>query len=239
MSPLFYQNYWSLVSIDVTKTILSFLNSTTFPHPINHTFITLIPKTKNLQPVNDFRPISLCNVLYKILSKVLANRLKKILLKIITEHQSAFTKNRLISDNILVAFETLHSMKNHKTGKTGYIALKLDMSKAYDRVEWSFLEKIMRKLGFEERRINLMMICVKIVSYSILMNGEPKGSIHTTRGIRQGNPLSPFLLLLYIEGLHCLISKAENDGTIRGFSLGRRSPRLNHLLFADYSVLFC
>ena len=90
-------------------------------------------------------------------------------------------------------------MKNHKSSKTSYITLKLDMNKAYYRVEWSFLEKIMRKLGFEERWINLMMICVKTVSYLIIVNGEPKGLIHPTRGIRQGDPLSPFLFLLCTE----------------------------------------
>ena len=102
---------------------------------------------------------------------------------------------------------------------------KLDMSKAYDRVEWSFLEKIMSKLGFEKRWINLIIICVKTVSYSILVNGEPKGLIHPTRGISQGDPLSPFIFLLYTKGLHSIISKAKNHGAIRGFSLGRRSPR--------------
>ena len=108
------------------------------------------------------------------------------------------------------------------------MALKLDTSKTYDRVEQSFQEKIMEKLGFKDRWINLMMICVKSVSYSILVNGEPKGLIYPTRGIRQGNLVSPFLFLL------C----SENASAIRGFSLGRRSPRLTHLLFADDSVLF-
>ena len=148
-------------------------------------------------------------------------------------------KNRLISNNIHVAFETLHSMKNHKTGKTGYMALKLDMSKAYGRVEWSFLEEIIRRLGFKERWINLMMLCVKIVSYSILVNREPIGLIQPSRGIYQDDPLSPFLFLLCTEGLHSLISKAESVGDIKGYSLSRRSPRLTHLLFADDSVLFC
>ena len=134
MPPLFNQNYWSLVVDDVSKTILSYLNSASIPHPLNHTFITLIPKIKNPIAMFDYCPISLCNVLYKIFSKVLANRLKKILPSIITEHQSAFTKHRLISDNILVAFETLHSMITHKSHKSGYMAVKLDMSKAYDRV---------------------------------------------------------------------------------------------------------
>ena len=109
------------------------------------------------------------------------------------------------------------------------MALKLDMSKTYDRVEWSFLEEVMRKLRFNERWINFMMICVNFVSYSILVN----------RGICQGDPLSPFLFLLCIESLHSLIPKANNDGSIRGFSLCRRSLRLTHLLFANNSLLFC
>ena len=156
-----------------------------------------------------FHPISLCNVLYKIYSKVLANRLKKILPPIITEHQLAFTKERLISDNILVAFETLHSMKKYKGGSYGYMALNLDMSKAYGKVKWYYLEGIMRKMGFRERWINLVMGCAKIVSYSVLVNGEPCGVFFPIRGISQGDPLSPFLFLLYTEGLNGLIKKAE------------------------------
>ena len=90
-----------------------------------------------------------------------------------------------------------------------FMALKLDMSKAFDRVEWTFLEAMMRKLGFNERWINLMMVCVKFVTYSILINGESKGFIQPLRGIRQGDHLSPFLFLLCIEGLHGLISQSR------------------------------
>ena len=103
---------------------------------------------------------------------------------IITEYQSAFTKDRLISDNILVAFETLHSIQNYKSTTHGFLALKLDMSKAYDRVDWNFLEQLMRKLGFNDGSIHLIMGCVKIVTYSILVNGEPCGMIQPTRGVR-------------------------------------------------------
>ena len=119
------------------------------------------------------------------------------------------------------------------------MALKLDISKAYNRVEWVFLEEIMRKMGFNERWINLTMICVKTVTYSILVNGEPRGLIHSSRGIRQGDPLSPFLFLLCTEGLNGLIKNAELKGDIHGFSLCRRGPKITHLLFADESLLFC
>ena len=115
----------------------------------------------------------MCNVLYKVFSKVLAKQLKQFLCSLITENQSAFVKDRLISDNILIAFETLHSMKNYKSRGDGFMALKLDISKAYDRVEWVYLERLMSRMGFCDRWINLIMICVKTVIYSILVNGEP------------------------------------------------------------------
>ena len=239
MPPFFYQHYWDLVGKEITTFVLSFLNLATLPEHLNHTCITLIPKIKNPEHVSEFHPISICNVWYKIFSKVLANRLKNVLPQIITEHQSAFTKDRLISNNILLAFESLHCMNKHKSVKGGFMALKLDMSKAYNRVEWPFLECIMRKMGFDERWITLMMLCVSTVSYSIPINGVPNGFIRPTRGIRQGDPLSPFLFLLCIEGLHGLISQSALRGDIHGFSLSKRSPPLTHLLFADDSLLFC
>ena len=176
----------------------------------------------------------------KFFPKVLAYRLKKLLPSMITEHQPAFTKDRLIIDNIMIAFETLHYMKSHNSGRPRFMALKLDMSKAYDRVEWNFLENIMRKMGFNEQWIGLVMVCVRSVTYSILVNGEPKGMIQPSRGIWQRDPFSLFLfILLCIERLHGLISNAANSGNIEGFSLCRRGSKLTHLLFADESLLFC
>ena len=169
--------------------------------------------------MSEYRPISLCNVLYKIFSKVLANKLKKLLNSVIIEHQSAFAKGRLITDNILIAFETLHCMKNYNSGINGFMTLKLDMSKVYDRVEWGYLEFVMRKMGFCEQWIGLIMVCVKTVTYSILVNGELKGLINPSRGLRQGDPLSPFLFLLCTKGLHGLIKNAASKGDIKGFSL--------------------
>ena len=138
-----------------------------------------------------------------------------------------------------MAFESLHSMNNMNSGKMWYMTIKLDMSKAYDQVEWGYLENVMRKMGFNERWIGLIMACVKTVSYSILINGKPSGFIQPTKGIRQGDPLSPFLFLLCIEGLHGLIQQAAISGEIKGFPLCRRGPALTHLLFADDSLLFC
>ena len=151
MPPIFFQQFWPTVGEDVTEIVLTCLNSGTIPPYINRTFITLIPKVKSPVKVSEFRPITLCNTLYKIISRVLANRLKKILPCVILESQIAFQSSKDISDNILVAFETLHHMKSQKSKKTGFMAMKLDMSEAYDRVEWKFLIKIMEKMGFCEK----------------------------------------------------------------------------------------
>jgi len=191
MPPLFFQHFWQVIDHDITQSILTWPNTGTLPRPVNHTFITLISKIKNLELVSEYRPISLCNVLCKILSKVLANRLKKFLPHLIIEHQLTFAKNRLITTNILVAFETLHYMKKHVSGKNEFMTIKLDMSKKYDRVEWIFLENLMRQMGFYKRWIDLIMLCVKIVSYSILVNGEPKGLISYKRYMARG-PTLPF-----------------------------------------------
>ena len=135
MPSIFYQNYWSLIGNDVIEAILLYLNTGTLPSALCHSFFTLIPKVKNLEYISQYHPICLNNVLYMVFSKVLANRLKQVLPHLVSKHQSAFMIDCLISDNIMVAFETLHYMRNHSSRNTGYMALKLDMSKAYDRME--------------------------------------------------------------------------------------------------------
>ena len=119
------------------------------------------------------------------------------------------------------------------------MAMKLDMSKAYDRVEWIFLEQLMRKMGFHRRWVDLIMATIKSVSYSFLINGVPRGSIKPTRGIRQGDPLSPYLFLLCSEGLNGLLKKAVAKGDLRGFSLCKNGPQISYLFFADDSLIFC
>ena len=239
LPPIFYQHYWNKIGGDVAKAVLTWLNSGIIYPSFNHTYITLIPKVKCPKQVTEFRPIALCNIMYKLVSKVLANRLKKLLPDVISESQSAFQSDKAISDNILVAFESLHHMKHKRMGNTSFMAMKLDMSKAYDRVEWNFLCRLMAKMGFDDRWIQLIYGCISSVSYSILVNGEPHGDIKPTRGLRQGNPLSPYLFLLVSEGLNGLIQQAVGVGDIKGFSLCRNGPRISHLFFADDTLLFC
>ena len=239
MPLVFYQSYWHVVGSDVSTAVLSCLNSGKIPSSLNHTYVTLIPKTKNPKRVMEYRPISFCNVIYKLISKVLANRLKKVLPNVIFDTQSAFVPGRLIMNNILIAFETLHHMHNQRIGKVGSMALKLDMSKAYDRVEWGFLKQVMTRMGFHERWISMIMEYISTVSYSLLINGEPTRLITPTRGLRQGDPISLYLFLLCAEGLNGLLKTAANQGDIHGVSLCRRGPKITNIFFADDSLLFC
>ena len=205
MLALFFQKYWSIASTNVSNMVLNVLNSGMSLSEINRTNIALVPKNNNPQRMTDFKPISLCNVIYKLISKTLANHLKVILSHIISENQSAFMVNRLIIDNVLVAYEIMHFLKHKRGGNDSFMTAKLDMSKAFDRVEWNFIENVMRKMGSNEYWINLVMKCISLVSYSIIINGTVHGNIVPTRGLRQGNPLSHYLFLLCAEGFSTLI----------------------------------
>ena len=186
-----------------------------------------------------YRPISLNNMLSRIVSKVLAIRLKKILPHIDSMSQNAFLPDRLITNNVLVTFETMHCINQWSKGKEGLMAIKLDMSKAFDQIEWSCIERIMEKLGFHDRWMSLMMICIKSVSYSVLLNGVPKCLIHSTRGIWRGDPISPYLFLLCGDGLSAMQKREESLGHINGILVCRRAPRISHLLLTNDSLIFC
>lgn len=189
--------------------------------------------------LDEFRPISLCNVAYKIISKLLSKRLKSVLSGVITETHAAFVEDRLISDNILVAHELLHALNSNNKCSREHIAIKTDLSKSFDRVEWSFLEKAMLTLGFSEEWCKLIMACVTSVHYQVLVNGNPHGNISPTRGIRQGVPLSPYLFVICTEMLVQKLIIAEKKGEITGISVAKGAPSISHLLNADDNMFYC
>ncbi|KAK1663577.1 hypothetical protein QYE76_051736 [Lolium multiflorum] len=237
MPSIFYKKFWGTVGEKVTQEVLNVLNGGPMPESWNETCVVLIPKVKDPESMTDLRPISLCNVVYKLVSKVLANRLKKILPELISPNQSAFVPGRLITDNILLAYECTHLMKNKRSGLEGYAAVKLDMSKAYDRVEWDFVEKMMRRLGFHERWIKLIMMCISTVKYQFKVNGSCSDVIVPQRGLRQGDPISPYIFLICAEAFSSLLNKAELDGSLQGIKICNNAPSFNHLLFADDSLV--
>ncbi|XP_061999150.1 uncharacterized protein LOC133716455 [Rosa rugosa] len=208
MPSLFFQHYWESIGDDITAAVHNFLQTGQLLKQINFTHICLIPKTANPETMADLRPIALCNVIYKLCSKVIANRLKLILPQIISSFQSAFIPGRLITDNTLAANELAHFIHNKRAGEE-FMALKLDLSKAYDRLKYSFL-----------------------------VPGKPRGYVVPSRGLRQGDPLSPYLFLLGAEGLSTLLKTKADLGVLPGISICEGAPMVNHLLFADDSILY-
>ncbi|KAK4395317.1 LINE-1 retrotransposable element O protein [Sesamum angolense] len=195
MSPIFFQKFWHIVQTDVTSCALNLLNSLVMPPSLNATNIVLIPKCKHPEYLTQFRSISLCNVVYKIASKAIANRLKVLLDRIISPFQSAFVPGRLITDNVLLAFELNHFLNTKTKGGQGYMALKLDVSKAHDKVEWAFLKQVMLKLGFppvlaeSAARIQGISICRGAPCISHLLFADDtlifsKASLSSVRAIK-------------------------------------------------------
>jgi hypothetical protein len=208
------------------------------PHDINKTYLVLIPKGKNSSSPKDFRLISLCNVVMKIVTKVIANRLKATLPDVIDIEQSAFVQGRLITDNALIAMECFHWLKKKRKGKNGVMALKLDMSKAYDRIEWSFVNQVLISMGYPIKLVELIMRCISSVTYQIIINGQPSKSFRPERRLRQGDPLSPYLFIMCADVFSGLIHKAATLKEIHGLKVARSAPQLSHLFFADDSLLF-
>ncbi|XP_019150538.1 PREDICTED: uncharacterized protein LOC109147330 [Ipomoea nil] len=175
---------------------------------------------------------------HRIMAKMISHTMKPLMENIISDSQSAFIPSRLITDNILTASEVGHYLNRKQCGVVGWSALKLDMAKAYDHVEWPFLRGMLVALGFDDRWIELIMLCVSTVSYTFLINGTRSESVMHTRGLRHGDPLSPYLFIIYTEGLSLLLQQAQNRGLIHGCRVARGSPPISHLFFADDSMLF-
>ncbi|KAA3462930.1 reverse transcriptase [Gossypium australe] len=173
-----------------------------------------------------------------VISKVLANRLKIVLPNCISPNQSAFVPRRMIHDNILIAHELLNYLQSSKNGPNKGLVVKLDMSKAYDRVEWDFLEAVMLKMGFGNNWVNKVMNCVRTVHYIVKCNNFLLDVIILERGLRQGDPLSPYLFLFCMEPFSSMLLHEQNNNVLRGVRVSINGPRINHLFFADDALIF-
>lgn len=191
--------------------VKSFFNEGGLIRDVNATNLVLIPKTQFQETLSQYHPISLCNFFLKIITKVMANRLEVVLKALISPNQSAFVPDRMIQDSIIVAHEASHFLHRKKRGKEGFVALKLDFNKAYDRVEWDFLEALLRKMGFDERWVKWTMECISSVDFEVQANGEARTRVTPGRGLRQGDPLSPYLFVLVKDVLSKLITHSAGD----------------------------
>jgi hypothetical protein len=177
-------------------------------------------------------------VTLKIITKTIANRLKTILHEIISPNQSAFIPGRLITDNTLIATEIFHYLSQTNRQK-GFVGIKTDMAKAYDRLEWDFLHATLTAMNFPQNLIHTIMKCVTTVTFSILINGQPTRTFSPERGLRQGDPLSPYLFIICADVLSSLITNAQQKQLIHGVKIVPGAPEITHLFFADDSLIFC
>lgn len=237
ISAIFFQKNWDTVCSSLVTFVNSALDTATFNVSLARAYITLIPKGSDSETIQSFRPISLLNVTYKLLSKVLVNRIRPLLEKLIGPHQSSFLPGRSTSDNIILTQEAIHSMRNSKC-KKGSMILKIDLHKAFDCVSWDFLREVLSHFNFPPILINLILFCVSSCSLSVLWNGESLPPFSPGRGLRQGDPLSPYLFILVMEKLAYMIQEKVNSGRWKPLKISRGGVTLSHLFFADDLMIF-
>jgi hypothetical protein len=233
----FYQNGWSYMGSSLCDFVKSMWNNPADVAAVNFTDICLIPKVNKPEFVSQFRPISLCNVSYKIITKIIVNRLKEIIPKVVSPYQTGFVSGRNITENIVIAQEMLHNMTRIKS-KVGFFVIKVDLSKAYDRLDWDFIHKILVEVKLPIEMINIIMNCVTSVKSNVLWNGARSEFFPPQCGVRQGDPMSPYLFVLCMDKLSHLIVEAIEDGKWKPMRAGRNGPLISHLMFADDLLLF-
>ncbi|XP_024004813.1 uncharacterized protein LOC112081968 [Eutrema salsugineum] len=230
----FYRSTWDIIDDDLVKAVQEFFNSGKLLKQWNCTAISLIPKKVGAEKLVDFRPISLCNMVYKVISKILARRLQAITPGMVSNSQSAFVKGRLLVENVLLATEMVHGFGKSNASKRGL--LKVDLRKAFDSVNWGFIIEILRAADFPPVFILWIEECISTTTFSINVNGELCGFFKGTRGLRQGDLLSPSLFVIAMEAYSNLLNASFESGRIGYHPLGR-NPKISHLAFADDIII--
>nr|CAN64368.1 hypothetical protein VITISV_040345 [Vitis vinifera] len=235
----FWQVCWDFIKEEVVELFKEFYDQKSFAKSLNSTFLVIIPKKGGAEDLGEFQPISLLRGLYKLMAKVLANRLKMVLDKVVSADQNAFVRGRQILDASLIANEVVDYWQKRK--EKGLVC-KLDIEKAYDSINWSFLMKVLKKMGFGSRWMEWMWWCFSTAKFSVLTNEVPEGFFSSSKGLRQGDPISPYLFILGMEVLSALIRRAVQGNFISGCRLRGRGDAeimVSHLLFADDTIIFC
>ena len=202
----FFQYYWADVQPSVCKEVLQNFEARKVLEYLNETLITLIPKCSSPESFNSYRPISLCNTIYKVVTKIIVGRFRPFLDKLISLIQTAFVPRRRGLDKVVITQELIHSLDNKK-GKKGFMAIKVDLAKTYDCLEWNFIHKVLKAFHLPSALIKLILSCISSSNISILFNGGKLDTFKPSRGICQGDPLSPYIFLLCMEYLGFLIDK--------------------------------
>lgn len=215
---LFYQKYWEFVGIDLLLALEESKRNRVILKELNSTLITIIPKMVNPKSFADFHPIALCNTLYKIFTKAISIRLAKLIPRIIS-----------------IEHEILHSIVSQKNSA---MILKLDMMKAYDRVDWNALTLVLSKFGFGKSWIKWIYACISLARFLVLINGSPCGFFSSSQSVRQGDPLSPFLFIILAEAFSRAIRSVRSYGLWQGVHVANLRESFSYCLFADDTMLF-
>lgn len=232
----FFKSNWEIVGPLVLPAVHDFFQSGRLLKEVSATIIALVPKVPNASVVSDYRPIACCNTIYKVITKILANRIALVLNDLISQSQNAFVKGRRIRDNILLAQELFAGF--HLQPYLPKCAVKVDFHKAYDSIDWDFLESVLVAFQFPAGFVELVMACVRTPRFSISINGDLHGFFPGGRGLRQGDPMSPYLFTLIMEVFSGILASRTANRQFKYY--WRCKPvQLSHLFFADDVFLFC
>lgn len=237
LQPIFFKSQWSIVGPSIVKLVSDFFHIGHLDRSLNETLLVLIPKVDRPEKIVDFQPISLCNIPYKIITKLLTNHIKALMPSLVAKNQASFVAGRTSSDNIIIVQEVIHSMRR-KTSRKGWMALKIDLKKAYDRVKLKFIEDTLLCASFSMSLTSRIMSYVCSADMKILWNGSVINGFSPSRGVRQGDPISPYLFMLCMERLGHLIKDKLCDNSWRPIYVGKNGPPLSHLFFADDLFFF-